>query len=330
MTIAAPNIPSSTEPSTFSHRWTAFIKSVTFPILDGIQKLTKASALNPKITIATVVFTSFALLVIGLFTGLELVIDEGLLWTPTGSYPSANSKWIDEKSGFPIKSRDMVFVFHAGGANDILTKENGMKVFQVADAITTLPGYGAVCVRDDSGTCPRTGVTKFWNYSSTVFQSNVDTDQDYIEQISMMTYPDDRTPVSLDDILGNAQRDPSIGLLTSAQSYILRIRFPEDANGETASSEEFETRALNVALEFQEQWKDEAFKVETFAERSISDEFGRAIVNDIPLVPTVFVLMGIFTCIIFVKRDKVQSRSLLGLMAVVSILLSIKFGRAHV
>ena len=324
--VAPGKHSSPQQPLTFSQRWTKFIKAVTFPILEGIQKLTRASALNPKITISTVVLISVGVLVIGLFTGFELVTDEGLLWTPTGSYPSVHSKWIDEKSGFPIESRDMVFVFHAGGANDILTKENGMKIFQVIDAITTLPDYDAVCARDASGTCPKSGVTKFWNHSSSIFETSVASDQDYIEQISILTYPDDGTPVSVDDIFGNAQRDPSSGLLTSAQSYVLTIQFPEDADGDTVSSEEFESKALDVVFDFQEQWKNEAFKVETFAERSFSDEFERAIVSDIPLVPIVFVLMGIFTCIIFFKRDKVQSRSLLGFMSVVSIFLSIMAG----
>lgn len=324
--VAAPNKPSATKPSTFSQRWTTFIKAITFPILEGIQKLTRASALNPKITISTVVLTSVLLMVIGIFTGFELVTDEGLLWTPTGSYPRVHDKWINEKSGFPIEARDMVFVFHAGGADDILTKENGMKIFQVIDAITTLPDYDAVCARDASGTCPKSGVTKFWNYSSTIFESSVSSDQEYIEQISVLSYPDDGTPVSVDDIFGNAQRDPSTGLLTSAQSYILTISFPEDANGDTVSSEEFETKALDVVFDFQEKWKNEEFKVETFAERSFGDEFERAIVSDIPLVPIVFVLMGIFTCVIFFKRDKVQSRSLLGFMSVVSIFLSIMAG----
>ena len=323
---ATSNKHSSAKSPTLSQRWTKFVKAISFPILEGIQKLTRASALNPKITIATVVFLSMALLVIGLFTNFELVTDEGLLWTPVGSYPAVHDKWIDEQSGFPIEPRDFVLLFHAGGANDILTQENGRKIFQVVDAITALPDYDAVCARDVSGdTCPRSGVTKFWNYSSAILESSVATDQDYVAQISVLTYPDDGTPVSLDNILGNAQRDPSSGLVVSAQSYILTISFPEDSDNETLS-EDFETKVLDVVFDFQDQWKDEAFKVETIAERSFEDEFGRAIVSDIPLVPIVFVIMGVFTCIVFFKRDKVQSRSLLGFMTVISIFLSIMAG----
>jgi uncharacterized BrkB/YihY/UPF0761 family membrane protein len=54
--------------------------------------------------------------------------------------------------------------------------------------------------------------------------------------------------------------------------------------------------------------------------------FTRAIVDDIPLVPIVFVVMAIFTSLIFWKKDKVQSRSLLGFGAVVTVLLSIMSG----
>lgn len=54
--------------------------------------------------------------------------------------------------------------------------------------------------------------------------------------------------------------------------------------------------------------------------------FTRAIVKDIPLVPIVFIIMSIFTCAIFFKRDKVRSRSLLGFAAVLSVLLSILTG----
>jgi uncharacterized BrkB/YihY/UPF0761 family membrane protein len=58
----------------------------------------------------------------------------------------------------------------------------------------------------------------------------------------------------------------------------------------------------------------------------LHDRFERAIVNDIPLVPIVFVVMSIFTCAIFWKKDKVRSRSLMGFGAVLAVLLSILSG----
>jgi hypothetical protein len=56
------------------------------------------------------------------------------------------------------------------------------------------------------------------------------------------------------------------------------------------------------------------------------DRFERAIVNDIPLVPIVFVVMSVFTGAIFWKRDKVRSRSLMGFGAVLAVILSILSG----
>ena len=309
-----------------SQRWTKLIKSITNPALNVIKLLARTSAMNPKITISSVLFISVALLSVGLLTGFDLVTDEVVLWTPVGTYSSKHEKWIKEASGFRIKPRDMTILFHSGGSSDILTREVGTKIMQVVASVTSLPDYQAVCIRDRSGTCPIIGITKFWNHSLTIFQSNVTSDQDYIEQISVLAYPVDGTPVSVDDILGHAERNSSSGLLISAQCYFVTIRFPEDSDEDNILSEDFETRALEIVFRYQELWKDETFKVETFAKRSISDEFERAIVNDVPLVPIVFLSMSLFTCIVFFKRDKVQSRSLLGFMAVVSIFLSIMAG----
>ena len=54
--------------------------------------------------------------------------------------------------------------------------------------------------------------------------------------------------------------------------------------------------------------------------------FERAIVRDIPLIPIVFVIMSIFTALVFWKKDKVRSQSLLGFSAVLSVLLSLFSG----
>ena len=48
--------------------------------------------------------------------------------------------------------------------------------------------------------------------------------------------------------------------------------------------------------------------------------------RDIPLIPIVFVVMSIFTALVFWKRDKVRSQSLLGFSAVISVLLSLFSG----
>lgn len=310
---------------TFSQHWTTIVKCISNPVLQGILLITRASAVNPKTAIASVVLISILSMVIGIFTNFEIVTDEGFLWTPMGSYPAAHLQWIDNESGFPQRARTFSLIFHESGATDILTKENVNKIFQTLDAIRALDDYDAVCSRDvkNNGVCDIAGITKFWNHSSAIFAANVETDTDLLEQMSVSTYSFDGTPVTLDGILGNYVRDNTTGVLVSAQNYGVTIDFPQDSDGDNVTSEAFETEALDVVFAFQDQWENEELKVEVFADRSFSDEFGRSIVKDIPLVPIVFVIMGIFTCMLFFKRDKVQSRSLLGFMSVVSILLSI-------
>lgn len=56
----------------------------------------------------------------------------------------------------------------------------------------------------------------------------------------------------------------------------------------------------------------------TFKNRAI-----RAIKADLPLIPSVFVIMSLFTTIVFYQRDKIKSRSFLGFCAVCSVLLSL-------
>lgn len=54
--------------------------------------------------------------------------------------------------------------------------------------------------------------------------------------------------------------------------------------------------------------------------------FARAIEDDLPLLPLVFILMLVFTCSVFCKRNAVGSQTLLGLAGVVSVLLAIMTG----
>jgi Niemann-Pick C1 protein len=284
------------------------------------------SAVNPKRTIAAVVFLSTLLLVTGIFTNFSVEVDENVLWTPVSSYPIAHGNWIEDESGFPKEPRYFSLAFHAQGDN-VLGRDTVARIFRVVDEIRSLPDYDEVCARS-GGTCDISGVTKFWNHSATIFASQAETDADAIAQMSVLTYPLDGTPVSLNDVFGRAVRNTTTGLLISAQMYIVNIFLPHDEDDVTLSND-FESDALDVVLKIQDDWEKEtnnSFRVEVFAERSFSDEFGRAIVKDIPLVPIVFVIMGVFTCLVFFKRDKVQSRSLLGFMAVVSVFLSIMAG----
>ena len=65
------------------------------------------------------------------------------------------------------------------------------------------------------------------------------------------------------------------------------------------------------------------YVLELNTNRSYYDELYRGIQDDIPLISTTFVLMGVFCAITLAQYHRIRSQSLLGIGAVVTILLSI-------
>jgi len=316
---------SNTKTLSLSQKWTDFIINYTRkPIVKVLLKITDFSAANPKITITSVVLFSILLLVIGLFTNFNVDVDEDVLWTPRDSRPLKHGRWIEDESGFKKEPRYYMILVHSNGDN-VLTQEGGERVFTAIDNIRNTPGYDSLCAEDtrkDLDTCDVLSITKFWNHSHAIFQDNVASDKDAIDAMSAMDYPD-LTPVDERQVFGFPKRDEN-GDLTGAISFVSTISLPD-----VDDAEAFEEKSINRMLDLKDAWlveSDNKFRLEIFTQRSFSDEFTRAIVNDIPLVPAVFVVMSIFTCIVFVRRDWVYSRSLLGFGAVVSVLLSIMTG----
>lgn len=92
----------------------------------------------------------------------------------------------------------------------------------------------------------------------------------------------------------------------------------------------FEKALLDVVIDdIRVEWQQEqgnTFRLEGQASRTLSDEFTRAIEDDVTLLPIVFIVMGTFTCAVFWKRDTVKSRTMLGLGAVISVLLAVLSG----
>jgi hypothetical protein len=76
----------------FSSQWTAAIDYLRIPILKAMQAITRFSALNPKSTIAGVVFFSIGIFVLGLFTNFSVDVNEDTLWTPKGANPAKQMK----------------------------------------------------------------------------------------------------------------------------------------------------------------------------------------------------------------------------------------------
>jgi hypothetical protein len=241
------------------------------------------SAVNPKPTIIGAVTFAIGILVLGLFTNFSLDVDEEVLWTPRGSNPVKHMNWIDDESGFPSDSRSFVMVFHQDGETGILGQDQVSRIFTALDAVRTLQDYKKVCSASPGGDCSISGVSKFWNNTAFIFQSTVTSDEEAIAAMSVLTYPDDNTPVSDNDILGNAVRDET-GLLQSAQSYLVVIAFPEDdEDSDDSPAKDFESGALDAILDLDKQWEADsgnAFRIEVIADRSFPDEFERAVISD--------------------------------------------------
>ena len=251
-------------------------------------------------------------------------VNEDTLWTPAGSKPVLHMDWIQTE--LPPEPRPMLLFFHADGDN-IVHHQAMDRVFEAIDIVRELPGYSDVCSHsnhqeDGVYTCFIQGVTTFWNNSKTIYTDEVKDHSDLITALSELVDGRGR-PVDLESILGYPVYESDGVTLASGKSYLIMFEVPE-ADG----TMELEETVINTMLDLQVQWAAQNinFYVEVQAERSFDDEFARAIVKDIPLVPLVFVVMSIFTCSIFFKRDPVRSRCWMGFGAVVAVLLAIMTG----
>jgi len=329
---------SSTETSvideTHSSRWTAFIKRTHLPLMKGLLAVARVSAIHPKKTIVTCINISLMLLLSGYFTNFNVGVDERILWTPKGSLPIQHWQRIKE-AGFPGGSKYFVAFFHANGDN-VVSKDYVSKVFQVMDTVRNSTHYDAVCADGDrmaangileveegqNATCEISGIPAFWGYQQSIFEQQVQTDEDVSTSLSSNFFPDFR-PVPRSLIMGNYEVDDDSGLLTKVQSFTLAFHLPQ-----TDQAQDWGLNMVDVVLNLKDQWISEGsnFRVECTSDGAFALEFTRAILQDIPLVPIVFLIMSGFTALVFWKRHKVQSRSVIGVAAVVAVLLSIMSG----
>ena len=237
--------------------------------------------------------------------------------------------WIDEESGFPKVPHYITLFFHGDGAN-VLGHDQVERIFEALDTIRTMEGYNDVCrdskYTDAQGltTCAIIGAPRFWNSSATSFQENSPTDEETIAFLSRREYADG-TPVVHRSIYGYpTYEDEDKTSLASVISYSVAMLLPDSDD-----SDNWALDAVDLILKLDQQWAADtslAFRVETEAYLSVEEELERSIIKDMPLIPLVFIIMSVFTAVIFASKDKVYSRSLLGFSAVVGVLLSLMSG----
>ena len=189
------------------------------------------------------------------------------------------------------------------------------------------------------------GVTRFWYFDEAFFNEQIQTDRQVMNAISNESYPDG-VPVDHDFILGQYEwtnqttvyhpvMDKDIvwqtaETITMAKSFLETLLLP-DVDG----AKEFELAAIDSLKALREQWRKVAdveeakgidnrtMQLEFFTLVSYESEFEKAIFDDIPLVFLVaFITVG-FTCMVYYKRDRVHSRSVLGMAAVHSIAMAL-------
>ncbi|CAB9528936.1 Pick C1-like protein 1 [Seminavis robusta] len=316
--------------------WTRMTDSMHHYITRFVVTLAVTAASRPRTVISAVILMSLALVGTGLFTNFHINVEETEIYAPFNSIPQYHMEWRDDvdKSGFLPSTRVTTIAIHANGAN-ILGKEPMERVFTALDTVRNISGYKDICADGDyydtlhdEFTCRIIGATRFWYHDTQLFYEQAKTEDDVIQTLSQTEYPPG-IPADHEYVLGTLQRQENNGhgngTITYVPAYFVYIllSIKED------KTELFELDVVEQLSKLQSAWDKEEgniLQLEFFAERSFSDEFTRAIEEDMFLVPVGFIMMAGFTCVVFFQSDRVQSRSGLGVGSVTTIAMSLMSG----
>lgn len=151
-----------------------------------------------------------------------------------------------------------------------------------------------------------------------------------VQQVLSNPFYPDGSPVFHEAILGNYVNETmttngtkEVWAIVSAQSIIMKIDIPDLG----VATDKLEEKLLDRLAGLQSMWKDTSVKFEYFTFHAYQNEFQRAMNQDLPLVVVLVVVMMSFTCLVFYRRkDKVQSRALLGVFSFATIGMSLLTG----
>ncbi|CAB9504683.1 Pick C1 protein [Seminavis robusta] len=332
-----------------------------------VVKMALTAATYPLTTIATISFLSLTLIATGFFTNFKIVYNHQEIFTPFGSLPEQHHEWITQESGFAI-TRPFLVLLHRNGdsvlqATALQMLFTALNTIQSTPGYDDACQQSAYLDKaTNKPTCKLSSATQFWNHDiQQLLQEltpldNITAQDEYITQVmSNATFPDG-TPVFHEAILGNYQMEnitntnnatgtissssssPSFSsiqsspqqlqILTTAQSYIISIDFPERGADSDALEKVLLERMKQLRLEWEESTQATGGVVlEYFTMYSYLLEFERAVYSDVYLVVVMMFIMVSFCCMVFYRKaDPIQSRALVGLFSITTIGMSLMTG----
>merc|ERR1740124_204042 len=319
-----------TTPMTSSvNLWSSATERLKRMILHLLKKIACYSAINPGRIIVLITITSIALLLVGFNTNFKLVTNNRDLFTPFGSLSENHQGWIENQTDFADVANVSYFSVHSGGKN-VLSVEGVSRVFKILSDIKALKSYSQICRSDKDNACKIGSVTNFWSSDPSAFMAKIPIydDEEVIRVMSSKAYPNGAL-VHRQSIFGNSEpfirfdrKDYSDEdtLLQTAEMYQSGISYP---NGPEIN--EFEKEFSDLMSSLRKEWKNDGseWRLEYLVlNTSVELEMKRAIDADSSLLVLAFGMMFLLCALYFAKRDLVQSQSMLGIGAVLSVLLS--------
>jgi Patched family len=335
---ASPSASSSSSPSlSWSQQWTNLIRLTHIPVLWLLHAASRTSCRHPRKTVGAISFVSIGILLFAVYMpqfGIPLDSLSDQFFSSRQSPLTTQSRYLwGGRGGFTGRYRYFSLLLHGGkdengNYRNILNSDFIEKSFTIIETMQSLPGYDKVCTQKKvTYVSPLTGqqdcevyaVTRHWNHNVTAFRQ---TDPANVPAVISKSFFPDGQPASKTYLYGRYGEDNTTQIMDHLEMANIIFFLP---SGGVARS--WETAGLKAALGLRDQWQNDDIVLEVSAESSLSNEFERTIADDLPLVAVIFVMMSTFTAVAFCRcGDPVQSRALLGIGAVVTVLLSICAG----
>jgi Patched family len=280
---------------------------------------------------------SFGALAVGYFTNFELHVNNREQLTASKSRLIPEFQWM--KGTFPQDPYLFSILVHrdaddkrSGDNPNLLTVDGIDHALHVVDMIQSTAGYQELCdayAKDAitprkaatrggfTSLCLIQGVTAFWNHSLDAFNYertiNNMSDTDVILAVNSEFYPDGRR-VAVSELFGQMTTHNSA--VVKANAFRMTVTIPASRIEEYMDdfvegtgnqvSRDLSLRLLDELLNLRQEWTSETpYRLQVMLyDYSIEQELVRAAVKDLPLIPFVFIIMAVFTCVVFSTAHK--------------------------